>query len=122
MRKIWLLFLIMAVSAAGFAQMPGMGGGRRGGPGNGQIPAIGHLYGKVVDAKSGKGMDGASIQLIQSKFDTSTHSRKDTVIAGMITGRRGDFSLENLPILGNFRLKITAIGYDAYDQKVAFDL
>ena len=40
----------------------------------------------------------------------------------MITDRHGEFSLENLPILGNFRLKITAIGYKTYDQKVAFDL
>ncbi len=116
------MLLVMAVSLAGLAQIPGMGGGRRGGPGNGQIPAIGHFYGKVIDAKSGKGMDGASIQLVQNKFDTTSHTRKDTIIAGMITGRRGDFSLENLPILGSFRLKITAIGYTSYDQKVAFDL
>jgi outer membrane receptor protein involved in Fe transport len=96
----------------------GGGGGRRGG----QIPAIGHFYGKVVDAKTNKGMDGASIQLIQSKFDPATHAQKDTIISGMITGRKGEFSLENLPIFGNFRLKITAIGYTTYDQKVAFDL
>src|SRR6202012_5165933 len=123
MRKIWLLFLIMAMSMAGFAQMPGMGGGGgRRGPGGGQIPAIGHFYGKVVDAKTGKGMDGASVQLIQSKFSPETHAQKDTIVNGMITGRRGDFSLENLPILGNFRLRITAIGYATYEQKVAFDL
>jgi outer membrane receptor protein involved in Fe transport len=123
MRKIWLLFLVTALSLAGYTQVPGIGGGGgRRGPGGGQIPSIGHFYGKVVDAKTGKGMDGASIQLIQSKFDTSTHSRKDTVISGMITRRSGEFSLENLPILGNFRLKITAIGFATYDQKVAFDL
>ena len=39
----------------------------------------------------------------------------------MITASKGNFSLENLPIFGNFRLKITAIGYKPYDQKVAFD-
>ncbi|GGA83130.1 TonB-dependent receptor [Puia dinghuensis] len=88
----------------------------------GQIPSIGHFYGKVVDSKTGKGMDGASVQLIQSKYNPATHGQKDTVISGMITGRHGDFSLENLPILGNFRLRITAIGYTAYEQKVAFDL
>ena len=112
----------MAMSITGFAQMPGMGGGGgRRGPGGGQIPSIGHFYGKVVDAKTGKGMDGVSIQLIQTKFDTSTHSRKDTVIAGLITRRSGEFSFENLPILGSFRLKITAIGYGTYEQKVALD-
>jgi len=100
--------------------MPGGGGGRRGA--GGQVPAIGHFYGKVVDGKTGKGMDGASVQLIQTKFNPATNARKDTVIAGMITHRNGEFSLENLPIFGNFRLTISAIGYTTYDQKVAFDL
>ena len=126
MRKIWLLFVVMALSKAGFTQGPpigvgGAGGGGRSRPG-GQVPAIGHFYGKVIDSKTGKGMDGASIQLIQTKFSLATHAQKDTIVGGMITGRRGDFSLENLPIIGNFRLKITAIGYATYEQKVAFDL
>ena len=121
MRNSWLLLLVMAMSLAGFAQGPGGAGGRRGGMGGG-VPSIGHFYGKVVDAKTNKGIDGVSIQLIQSKFDTATKARKDTVISGMITRRSGEFSLENLPILGNFRLVITAIGYGTYDQKVAFDL
>lgn len=123
MRKYWLLALALVASLAGFAQPPGMGpgGGGRRGPG-GQVPAIGHFYGKVVDAKTNKGIDGVSIQLIGSKFDSATKSRKDTVISGMITHRSGEFSLENLPIFGQFRLVITAIGYSTYDQKVAFDL
>ena len=120
MRKIWLL-LIMAGCYTSQAQMPGGGGGGRMGA-NGQAPSIGHFYGKVVDAKTNKGMDGVSIQLIQSKFDTVTRKRKDTIIAGMITGRKGDFSMENLPIFGNFRLKITTIGYATIEQKVAFEM
>ena len=102
------------------APMAGANGGRRGGFG-GQAPSIGHFYGKIVDAKTNKGLDGVSVQLIQSKFDTSSKKRKDTVISGMITASKGNFSLENLPIFGNLRLKITAIGYKPYDQKVAFD-
>ncbi|HWK07148.1 MAG TPA: outer membrane beta-barrel family protein [Puia sp.] len=123
MRKTWLLLMIMAGCYTGWAQMPGGGGGgRQAGFGNGQAANIGHFYGKIVDTKTGKGMDGVSIQLIQSKFDTVTRKRKDTVIAGMITGRKGDFSLENLPIFGNFRLKITTIGYATIEQKVAFEM
>ena len=122
MRKIWLSFLVMALSLTGYAQIPGMGGGPGGARRGAGIPSIGHFYGKVVDAKTGKGMDGVSIQLIQSKYDPAKHGPKDTLISGMITRRSGEFSLENLPIFGNFRLKITAIGFTAYDQKVAFDL
>ncbi len=126
MRKIWLLFVVVAFSKAGFSQvapmgLPGGTGGGRSRPG-GQVPAIGHFYGKVVDAKTGKGMDGASVQLVQTKFSLATQAQKDTVVGGMITSRRGEFSLENLPIIGNFRLRITAIGYSTVEQKVAFDL
>jgi hypothetical protein len=123
MRKIGLLLIVLALSVSGFAQIP-PGGGAPGGRrfGGGAAPQIGHFYGKVVDAKTNKGMDGVSVQLIQSKFNPATRAQKDTVISGMITGRHGEFSLENLPIFGNFRLKITAIGYESYEQKVAFDL
>jgi outer membrane receptor protein involved in Fe transport len=116
----------MAMSAAGFSQgFPPMGGGAGGGARRGQggqVPSIGHFYGKVIDAKTGKGMDGASVQLILTKYDAVKHNQKDTVVGGMITEHKGDFSLENLPIFGNFRLKITAIGYKTYEEKVAFDL
>src|ERR1700744_2937829 len=118
MGKFWLLVLITVVSLAVHAQVPGMGGGRRGAP----APSIGHFYGKVVDSKTNKGIDGVSIQLVQTKYDPVTHTPKDTIISGLITRRSGEFSLENLPIFGNFHLKISAIGYDPYDQKVAFDL
>ncbi len=103
--------------------MPGMGGpgggARRGG---GQIPAIGHFYGKIVDNKTNKGIEAASIQLIGSKLDSATRKRKDTILSGMLTRANGDFSLDNLPIIGQFRLVITAIGYKTVEQKVQFDL
>lgn len=100
--------------------MPGMGGGAR--RGGGQIPAIGRFYGKVVDGKTNKGLEAASIQLIGTKFDSVSRKRKDTILSGMLSRSNGDFSLENLPIFGQFRLTITAIGYKTIDQKVNFDL
>jgi len=123
-KMVIFVLLINAYSVICTAQAPVQGrngSGRRGGLG-GQAPSIGHFYGKILDAKTNKGLDGVSVQLIQSKFDTVTKKRKDTVIAGMITASKGNFSLENLPIFGNLRLKITAIGYKLYDQKVAFDI
>jgi outer membrane receptor protein involved in Fe transport len=119
----WIIPLLMVITVPVFAQVPaGAPAGRRAGFGNGQAPSIGHFYGKVVDPKTGKGIDGVSVQLIRSKFDTVTHKSKDVAIAGMITGKKGDFSLENLPVFGNYRLRITGIGYTTYDEKVAFDL
>src|ERR1700749_5094705 len=100
MRKIFLLMLIACTGTGAFGQFPG---GQRGA--GAQIPSIGHFYGKIVDAKSNKGIDGVSVQLVKSKFDTATKKVKDSAIAGTIT-QKGNFSFENLPIMGSYRLKI----------------
>jgi len=95
--------------------------GRRNGSGR-QSPAIGHFYGRIVDAKTNKGLDGTSVQLVMSINDTATHIRRDSVVRGAITPSNGDFSFESLPILGNYLLKLTAIGYKPVNQHVAFNL
>lgn len=118
-----LLFVVCAVlCSSSIAQFPGGGapGGAR--PGGGGIPNIGHFYGRIQDAKTNKGIEAASVQLILTKMDAATKKPKDSIVSGMLTRSNGDFSLENLPIFGNFRLKITAIGYKTIDQKVSFDL
>ena len=121
MRKISTLVLFFVASVFSVAaQMPGGGGGR--GRQAGANATIGHFYGKLVDAKTNKGIDAASVQLFQSKFDTVTKARKDTLIGGMLTKANGQFSIENLPIFGNYTLKLSAIGYASIDQKVAFTL
>jgi len=103
------------------ATSTGFAAGRRSGSGR-QSPAIGHFYGRIVDAKTNKGLDGTSVQLVMSLYDTATHNRRDSVIRGAITPSNGDFSFENLPILGSYVLKLTAIGYKPVNQRIAFNL
>lgn len=102
------------------AQMPGGNGGR--GQMGGQNMNMGHFYGKVLESVGNKPLEAASVLLIQNKFDTVTKKRADVVVAGMLTDKKGDFSLENLNIMGQYKLKITAIGFKAYDAKVAFQM
>lgn len=120
MRTLTLMLLSLAVSSSLFAQFPA-GGARPGGAG-GQNMNIGHFYGKVVDGATNKGLEAVSIQLITTRPDSATRQPKDFVVGGMLTGKNGDFSLSNLPVFGNYRLKITAIGYKELEQKVAFKL
>lgn len=75
-----------------------------------KLPNIGRLYGKVVDARSKKPVDYASVTLLALQ--------KDSVIAGVLAQGNGDFSLEKLPI-GKFRLRIQFIGYKNTTQQVA---
>lgn len=118
-KKILLptLLALLFFTQSAIAQMPGAG--RMMG---GQNMNMGHFYGKILDAANGKPMDAASVQLIQSKFDTVSKKRKDVVVAGMLSSKKGEFSLENLPIMGSFKLKITAIGYKTHEQKIAFEM
>ncbi|MGF2414241.1 MAG: TonB-dependent receptor domain-containing protein, partial [Ferruginibacter sp.] len=69
-----------------------------------------------------KPIDAASVQLIQNKLDTITKKRKDVVVSGMLTTKKGEFSLENLPVMAQYKLKITAMGYKTIERKVAFQL
>lgn len=106
---------LTCLSSVVIAQMPG---GFRGG---GQSMNVGRFYGKIIDA-NGKGVELASVQLIQNKMDTVTKKRKDVVVGGMLTDKRGEFALENLVVMAAYKLKITAIGYITVEQKVAFEI
>ncbi len=111
MRKslLSLSFVLLAVMA--FSQ---------GRPGGGQMPT-GRFYGKVVESKSGKPIEYASVQLVQNRMDTATKKRKEVTVAGMITKANGEFSLENVPVMGQSKLKITIVGFKTFEQTVSFD-
>jgi outer membrane receptor protein involved in Fe transport len=116
MRKI-LFTLFVALLAFNVWAQQGMG--NRGG-GGGQ--ASGRLYGKIVEASSGKAVEFASVQLLANRMDTVTKQRKETVIGGMLTKSNGEFSVDNVPVFGPLKLKISAIGYKETTTTVSFDI
>ena len=118
MSKLIFALSFVILSLITYSQRPEGMGNR---PGGGQMPT-GRFYGKVVEAKSGKSIEYASIQLIQNKIDTVTKKRIEVVIAGMLTKANGQFSLENVPAFGQSKLKITIVGYKTIEQIVAFDI
>ena len=114
-RSIVICLLLLCSSA--YAQFPpGMG------KGNLQQMNIGHFYGKIIDGTTGKPIEAASVQLIQNKYDSISKTKKDIVVNGQLTKANGDFSLEGLPIMQTYKLKISAIGYKPIEKKVAFTL
>jgi outer membrane receptor protein involved in Fe transport len=73
----------------------------------------GKLFGRIVDAKSNKGIDAASVQLF---------SKNSGVLAGgMLTKPNGDFDISNLSTTDSFKLVATAIGYAKQEIIIAFD-
>lgn len=124
MIKQILLVAAILVGTVTVAQMPGgmPGGAGRMGAGGGAQMNIGRFYGKIIDAAGNKGIDAASVQLLQSKFDTVSRKRKDTIVAGMLTDKRGEFNFEGLAVMASYKLVITAIGFKTIEKKVGFEL
>ncbi|MEZ4773512.1 MAG: outer membrane beta-barrel protein [Bacteroidia bacterium] len=115
------LFLFLLSIFSGLeAQYPGAPGGATGG---GKAPNmnIGRFYGKVVD-ESGKGIAYANVQLLKSQTDPTTQKTTEKIISGQLTADNGDFSLENLPIMGDFTLRISYIGFAQTSQVVSFGM
>lgn len=118
MKKILAATVFCVIAFFANAQLPGMpGAGQRSG---GQMPT-GRFYGKIVDA-SNKGIDAASVTLVTERTDSATRQKKEVIVGGMLTSGTGDFSVENVPLMGRYKLRVTGIGYKSYEQAVAFQM
>lgn len=72
------------------------------GRGGGSLPAIGKVYGKVIDARTRKPAEFATV--------TVYHTFKDSLVGGSIVRTNGEFAVDRLP-LGKLRVVISFIGY-----------
>lgn len=79
-------------------------------PKGGKVANIARMYGKVIDASTGKPVEFASVVLLWFN--------KDSLIAGCLAKENGDFTLENLPPYGGYRLRVTFLGYKTLENKV----
>jgi outer membrane receptor protein involved in Fe transport len=82
----------------------------------------GAFYGKIIDSRSQKPIEFASVQIIQNRFDSLTKKRKDVAIAGMLTKANGEFRVENIPVFGTLKLRVSVVGFQPYEQAVSFEL
>ena len=112
MKKLLALVLCGIIAFTGFSQMPGQRGGQQ---------INGRFYGKVVDGAN-KGVEAASVTLVTTKMDSVTKKPREVIVTGMLTTPSGDFSLENVPVMGRYKLRVTGIGYVPYEQDVAFQM
>ncbi|HEY6082055.1 MAG TPA: TonB-dependent receptor, partial [Chitinophagaceae bacterium] len=104
----WMFFLL-SVPLFSMAQSYNRGNGNAKGNGGMQMPRIGHLFGRIMDASTNKPVEFAAVSLLKEK--------DSTVVNGMLTQGNGDFSLENVPF-GQFILRINFIGYNSRYKNV----
>ncbi len=115
--KIFTLVFFLVTANSLLAQMPGMGA-RTGG----QNMDIGQLYGKILSAEAEKPVEGASAQLLQNKFDSSTKKRRDVVVGTVLSNKKGDFVFDNLNIMAQYKIRISAVGFKTYEEKAGFEM
>ncbi|MFN4234836.1 MAG: outer membrane beta-barrel protein [Bacteroidia bacterium] len=82
---------------------------------------VGRIYGKVIDNATGKGLEFATVRLMITKFDSVSKAPKQNLVTGQITQSNGEFNLEQVPVFGKLTLIISAIGYQTYEQNIAFE-
>ncbi|MFI5185194.1 MAG: TonB-dependent receptor domain-containing protein [Chitinophagales bacterium] len=116
MRKIIVAGIALFISTFLFAQMPGGGQGNRSGMAQ---QLTGGFYGKILDSITNKPIDAASVQLVQNKYDTVTKKRKEIIINGMLTKNNGQFDIEGVPLMGQYKLRISAIGFKTFEKNVS---
>jgi len=116
MRKTISVFASFLISYCLLAQP---GGRNRPGGGN---QMTGTMYGKLIQAKTLKPIEYASVQLVQNKLDSATKEMKEVNVAGMLTKNNGEFRFENIPVMGQYKLKVSIIGFQPYEQNVSFDM
>lgn len=86
--------LLLACAQLALAQPPAGGRGAR--------PAIGRIYGKVIDSSTGKAAEFATVSVMVA--------RGDSLLGGTIVRPNGDFLVEQLPLMP-VKVTISFIGY-----------
>lgn len=115
MKKYYgFLLLFLGFSIKIFAQAP-----TQAPTGKMPLPAMGIAYGKIVDT-DGKALSGVNVTLMQSKMDPQTKKVKEVLVAINTTKANGDFRFESLAIFNKYTLKISAIGFENFDNKFSF--
>lgn len=81
----------------------------------------GRVYGKVVDSKSNRGVEAASVQIYISTNDSLPGNESDSLVGGMLSRPNGDFNFDNLPLIDTFKFIISAVGYGPLEVNVFVD-
>lgn len=78
------------------------------------------LYGRVVDTKTSKGIDAASVQVF-ANFRDAAGQKYDSLIGGMLTKPNGEFNFVGLNLPDTFSVKISAQGFGENTKVVVTD-
>ncbi|HEX5555780.1 MAG TPA: TonB-dependent receptor [Chitinophagaceae bacterium] len=102
---VTLVLMVCCLPTLVFAQQGahGRGGPRGARNAGGGMPAIGQVIGKVMESATNKGIGYATVGVL--------HAKDSSVVAGVLSGENGDFTIAQLPF-GQFILRVNYLGYN----------
>jgi hypothetical protein len=102
MKKIlFLLSMLASIAVLQAQQKPGQGNSKF------KMPAVGHVYGKILDKGTNEGIFYATVLILKG----------DSILTGGFTKSNGEFNFESLPF-GKLNVKVTYLGYKTYLQSI----
>jgi outer membrane receptor protein involved in Fe transport len=110
MKYFSLALLLVLLNLPALSQKDGEGKPKGGGPG-----ITGKIYGKIVDAETGKPIEYAVVQVMKSNA-AKGDSGKVEVINGCLTLANGDFSVDKVPVGQPLTLDVSMVGFAAIQQ------
>ena len=110
-----LSWILLWLTLPLFAQAQNPSGG-----GAGRQQITGRFYGKIIDDATGKGLGYATVQITGMRFDSVSRSMQPALFGGQLSENNGDFKIENIPVRGEYTLKVSFMGYTNVEQKVSF--
>jgi outer membrane receptor protein involved in Fe transport len=75
-----------------------------------------HIFGRIIDIQTNKGIEAASVQLFEKITNPSTGQAQDSLIRFMLSKTNGDFSFDKISLNKDLEIKISAIGYAPYSK------
>jgi len=112
MKRILFIVLILPLLTLAQERTHGGGGNFKGfGKDNSKDYIKGNISGKIIDSKTGKALEYASISL--------TNTRWEKIIEGTITDAKGRFFMNKIRS-GKYKISVSYLGYDS--QEIDFEL
>ena len=81
-------------------------------------PLYAHIYGKVIDRRTGQPIKDAVVLLVEQQFDSMNNLKKDVPLKTALSDQNGEFNFVKILFVSHLHITTSALGYQVISQKV----
>ncbi len=83
-------------------------------------PITVHIYGKIIDHRTGHPIKDAVVLLVEQQFDSVNNFKKELSLMTSLSNQNGEFNFVNKLLVSHLHITTSALGYQGFSQKVTF--